>query len=151
MRDEDPIAPAVHKAHEWIAEVRDALAVPDRQRGYQALRATLHALRDRLGVDEAAHLGAQLPLVVRGMYYEGWRPAGKPEKHRTRDAFLEDLRSEVPGMLASEAEIVARAVFGVLAGHVSPGEIEDVRRVLPAPIRELWPEAEANAPGAGDA
>lgn len=145
MADDDPLAAAAHKAHEWIAEVRDALAVPDRHRGYQALRATLHALRDRLGVDEAAHLGAQLPLVVRGMYYEGWRPAGKPERHRSREAFLEHLRSEVPGMNAAEAEIVARAVFAVLVAHVSAGEIEDLRRVLPEPIRELLPPPEASA------
>jgi hypothetical protein len=28
------------------------------------------------------HLGAQLPLLVRGIYYEGWHMAGKPTRER---------------------------------------------------------------------
>ncbi|MDA0302496.1 MAG: DUF2267 domain-containing protein [Chloroflexi bacterium] len=141
MQDRDPIAPATQKAYAWIGEVSETLGVPDRHRGYQALRSVLHALRDRLGVDEAAHLGAQLPLVVRGIYYEGWKPAGKPEKQRTREAFLEEIRSEVPGMLLDEAEIAAVAVFEVLQRHVGGGEVEDVKGVLPAEVRALWPAA----------
>lgn len=142
MPDRDPIAPAVHKAQEWIAEVRDTLDVPDRQRGYQALRAGLHALRDRLPVNETAHLGAQLPMLIRGIYYEGWDPGTNRKIKRSREAFFEDICREVPGMLASEAAIAANAVFTVLARHVSAGEIEDVRGALPAQIRNLWPAIE---------
>lgn len=140
-KDSDPLAAAVQKAHEWILEVRDALGVPDRHRGYQALRSTLHAIRDRLPLNEAAQLGAQLPMVVRGIYYEGWSPGSDPARIRSVDAFLEEIRDEVPGMLHAEAEIVARAVFSVLDRHVSHGEIEDVKGTLPADIRSLWPAA----------
>lgn len=51
----------------------------------------LHCLRDRLSVDQAAHLSAQLPLLVRGIYYESYHPAGKPEKVRSRAEFLEHV------------------------------------------------------------
>jgi uncharacterized protein (DUF2267 family) len=30
----------------------------------------LHALRDRLTVEEASDLAAQLPMLIRGLYYE---------------------------------------------------------------------------------
>jgi len=139
MADPDPISAAVHKAQEWIAEVRDTLGVSDRKRGYQALRASLHALRDRLPVNEAAHLGAQLPMVVRGIYYEGWDPGATRKAGRSREAFFDDIRREVPGMLASEAPIAAEAVLTVLSRHVSAGEIDDVRGALPAHVRKLWP------------
>ena len=139
--DRDPIAPAVQKAYAWINEVSEVLGVEDRQRSYQSLRASLHALRDRLQVDEAAQLGAELPTVVRGVYFEGWKPAATPEKHRTVRDFLESLREEVPGMLPSEAPVAAAAVFEVLQRHVSAGEIGDVKGMLPPPIRELWPAA----------
>lgn len=141
VNDRDPIAPAVQKAYAWINEVGETLGTEDRQQAYQALRASLHALRDRLQVDEAAHLGAQLPMVVRGIYFEGWKPAGKPEKQRTLQAFLDALREEVPGMLPSDAPVAAAAVFEVLERHVSAGEVEDVKGMLPSEVRELWPTA----------
>src|SRR6516164_534153 len=101
-----------------LNEVCDRLGWPDRQRGYHALRAVLHALRDRLPVDQVAALGAQLPMLVRGLYYEGWRPSGKPVKEH-KEEFLSHLRQEFRGDPHAEPETVARAVLGVLARHVS--------------------------------
>src|SRR3546814_6955305 len=55
---------------------------------YHALRSVLHALRDRLTLEEAAHLGAQLPMLVRGIYYDSWHPAGMPRRERSEGEFL---------------------------------------------------------------
>jgi len=130
----------VHKTNEWLARICEQLDDPDRKRAYTALRATLHALRDRLQPEEAVHLGAQLPMLVRGLYYEGWRLAGKPLRIRTLDEFLEAVEVEILDE-ALDPELAARAVFAVLATHVSRGEVDMVRNALPAPIRALWPAA----------
>ena len=122
----------------WSKDLMRRLGTEDRHLAYLALRTTLHALRDRLAVDEAAHLGAQLPMLVRGLYYEGWRPAGKPAKERSREAFLAHVRAEAHA-LDFDPEPAARAVFGLLADRITAGEIEDVKSMLPKPIRELWP------------
>jgi uncharacterized protein (DUF2267 family) len=38
-----------------------------------------------------------------------------------------------------DSEEIVRAVFTMLANCVTDGEIEDVKFVLPADIRDLWP------------
>lgn len=123
----------------WLEEAMIDLG-PDRKVAYRALRAVLHALRDRLSVEEAAHLGAQLPLLVRGIFFDQWRPAGKPEKVRGLDEFLARISAELHDIRPVNAETAARAVFRTIALHVSEGEVAQVRAQLPEPIRRLWPE-----------
>jgi uncharacterized protein (DUF2267 family) len=130
---------ALQLTNVWLKDLTHRLETDDRHAAYLALRATLHGLRDRLTVDEAAHLGAQLPMLVRGLYYEGWRPAGKPLKEHTEAAFLEHVRAEARNPRFDPAAAV-RAVFGLLAERVSAGQIEDVKSVLPRPIRAFWPD-----------
>src|SRR5947199_8912835 len=70
----------VMKAKEWIKEIQDDLHLDSEHDTYSALRAVLHCLRDHLNTDEVAQLGAQLPTLIRGSYYEGWDPHPKPKK-----------------------------------------------------------------------
>ncbi len=99
----------------------------------------LHCLRDRLTVNEAAQLADQLPMLVRGIYYEAWHPAGKPEKIRSRDEFLSRISAHFSKTRPINSEDAARAVFQVLENHVTAGEISDVIQALPQDIRALWP------------
>jgi uncharacterized protein (DUF2267 family) len=127
--------------HVWLNELVGLLDWPDDQhRAYLALRAVLHALRDRLSADEAASLAAQLPMLIRGFYYEGWHPHGKPVKERRLEEFLAHIRADFPADSDFDPEQVPRAVFQLLANHVTAGEIEKVKGTLPAEIRSLWPE-----------
>jgi uncharacterized protein (DUF2267 family) len=130
----------------WLRELMDELGWADRHRAYVALRVVLHALRDRLTVAEAADLAAQLPMLVRGLYFEGWKPNEAPVKARSREDFLECISAAYRDEPEVNPEAVAWAVFEVLNRHVSAGEVADVRGILPADIRPLWPEAKASAP-----
>jgi uncharacterized protein (DUF2267 family) len=129
----------VHKTNSWLKELMQELHREDRRKAYLALRATLHALRDRLTVEEVAQLGAQLPMLIRGFYYEGWDPTGKPLKIRDKEEFLGLVAEEFRTDDTLNPELIARAVFKVLSDRVTAGEIEDVKHVMPAEIRELWP------------
>lgn len=122
----------------WFNDLNDRLGWHDHRRAYHGLRAVLHALRDRLTVNEAVALGAQLPMLIRGMYYEGWRPSAVPVKDRSRDAFLAHIAPAFRDDPIAEPERVTRAVFQVVAKHVTKGETESIRRILPEELRELW-------------
>ena len=95
-------------------------------------------MRDRLTVQEVAQLGAQLPMLIRGFYYEGWVPSETPMKVRHTDQFLALIERQFSDDEIG-TDLVARGVFAVLSRRIADGEIEDVRRVLPAEIRALLP------------
>jgi uncharacterized protein (DUF2267 family) len=109
------------------------------EKTFLALRTVLHALRDRLTIEEAVQLGAQLPMLVRGFYYEGWTLKGKPHKERHKEDFLDHVKAAFKNDVTVRPDSVVRAVFRVLELHTSDGEIEEVKNSLPKAIRELWP------------
>ncbi len=123
----------------WLQELMQQMKWLDKHRAYRALRTVLHALRDRLTVEETAALGAQLPLLVRGLYYEGWRPADKLFKERKKDQFLDRVKKAFCEEPDVRPEETVRAVFQLLARHVSAGEIEKIKHTWPQDLRELWP------------
>jgi uncharacterized protein (DUF2267 family) len=128
----------LQKTSVWLNGVMEEMGWEDRHRAYSVLRAVLHALRDRLIVDEAVNLGAQLPMLIRGFYYEGWRPEGRPFKYRHKEEFFAQVAKTLPGMEQAELERAVRAVFKVLSSQVTGGEIAQVRDQLPTEVRELW-------------
>jgi uncharacterized protein (DUF2267 family) len=133
-----PFDSTIQTTNIWLRDIAERLGWQDSHRAYHALRAVLHALRDRLVVEQAAALAAQLPMLIRGFYYEGWHPHGKPVKERHKEEFLAHVAAAFRDDPEIDPEQVARAVFQVLSKHVSAGEIEGVKRSLPAEIRSLW-------------
>ena len=136
------------KTNEWLRDISQHLGDDNRRHAYLALRGTLHAVRDFLPIDESAHLSAQLPLLVRGVYFEGWDPSQTPTQERSRDSFLAHTEHAMERALWNEdtdisPEKAARAVLRVLSDRVSEGEMQQVRHVMPEPVRDLWPEMAA--------
>jgi uncharacterized protein (DUF2267 family) len=128
----------VQETNEWLRAIHEELGWGDRQLAYLALRATLHAVRDHLTADEGAHLAAQLPLLVRGIYYDGWDPSRVPVRERHREQFLARVAAGFEGVPPVNPEEMARAVLQVLGTRISAGEVEDVRQMLPEAVRDLW-------------
>jgi uncharacterized protein (DUF2267 family) len=125
----------LQKTGEWLRDIRALLQWESDQRAYLALRAVLHTLRDRLPVVEAVHLGTQLPMLVRGFYFEGWTPLDKPLKF-THDEFLMAVASyfREPGVNPMQ---VTRAVIETMGEHIDPGELAKLVRVLPRDFADL--------------
>lgn len=126
-----------HETHEWLNALADEIG-GDRTQAYHALRSGLHALRDRMTPDEAVHLGQQLPLLIRGIYFEDWQPSTTPHKTRTREAYLgavADALAQDGATLAPEA--AAQGVFALLKQRVDAGELGHVAAQLPGEVTEM--------------
>jgi uncharacterized protein (DUF2267 family)/osmotically-inducible protein OsmY len=131
----------LHITHIWLDELMAEIG-PDRHLAWHVLGVVLRAVRDRIPLELAVHLGSQLPLLVRGAYYDRWHAPGRMEaKPRSVEEFLEPIRQEFAQLRPMKARGTTRAVFRILSRHVSPGQIDKVRNSLPGHIRALWPVA----------
>ncbi|GAA0561505.1 DUF2267 domain-containing protein [Actinomadura livida] len=119
----------IEHAYGWSKEQRNV--------SYDALRAVLHALRDRLTVDECAHLAAQLPLLVRGVHYEGWDPSRVPVK-MSKEEFLQRVRRDFPHEVGDTEQLVS-TVLQALRQYVTEGEWEDIKSSISRDLRPLIP------------
>jgi uncharacterized protein (DUF2267 family) len=125
----------IQQTNTWLKGVEDELVLDTRQEAYRALRAVLHALRDRLPPEVAIKLGAQLPILVRGFYYENWHAAGTPTRERHLEDFANHVASELSDDFPTDALTTARGVFEILWEKLDPGEFEKMLHHLPASFR----------------
>ena len=130
---------SVHKTQTWLKELNELGHLDNEQQAYSVLRAVLHALRDRLTIDEAANFAAQLPMIVRGLYYEGWRPSATPKKYKDRSEFYDRIRQELRERSDLDVVHATNAVFGLLSAKITAGEMDNLREMMPADLRLLWP------------
>lgn len=128
---------SVQTTKEWLKDLQRELHTDDQQKCLSVFRAVMQALRDRLRVDEAAHLASELPMILQGVYYHEYDPSGKPEKFRHRQQFLDKVAQRLAASDV-EPERACKAVFTMLDKRISKGEISDVKGDLPSHIRQLW-------------
>jgi uncharacterized protein (DUF2267 family) len=129
----------------WLGEIMERLG-PDRHVAWKVLATVLHKLRDRLPPTLAAHLGAQLPLLVRGVYYDQYEPGRQPSDCRTAEEFRAEVAKWLSDIRPVDPDEAVRAVLGVLSRHVSVGQIAKVQNALPASLRDYWQALERAAP-----
>jgi uncharacterized protein (DUF2267 family) len=142
--------------HTWLDELMAEIG-PDRQVAWHVLGVVLRAVRDRIPLELAVHFGSQLPLLVRGTYYDQWHAPGRmAEKPRSLDEFLAPIGERLAQIRPMDARAATGAVFTVLARHVDAGQAEKVRHALPGEVQALWPaahtwvEVERDRAGGGD-
>src|SRR6266404_2968347 len=108
---------------------------PDRQVAWHVLGAVLHALRDRLQIGLAVHLGAQLPLLVRGLYYDQWHPSEQTLKQRSAEQFLDHVSQRLTGIRPVNVKDATHVTFQVLNHYLDPHQVDKVRQALPESVR----------------
>lgn len=134
----DLFAKTVAETGAWIEDYMELSGEENPEHALHAMRATLHALRDQLTLDQNAHLSAQLPTMLRGLYYESWDPQGSYVKRATLEEFLERI-SEDYGRHSRDFDPadVASSVFSVLGTRIND-VIRKIEATLPKEYRTLW-------------
>lgn len=141
VRNLDTFKKTLQKSEQWLGELGELMDWESDQQAYHGLRVVLHALRDNLPPGEAVHLGAQLPMLLRGLYYEGWAFRAKPKFAKRKEEFLDSIRQHYYNNPDVDLERLACHVFDILSRHVTAGEIQDVVNCLPRDVKALWPKA----------
>jgi len=129
--------------HIWLDEIIEDLHT-DRQTAWHVLGAVMRPLRDRLPPGLSAHLSAELPLLVRGSYFDQWRPGAQNLKLRSLAEFLERVSDGLRDTKPIGSLDAVRTVFAVLERHLDHGQTEKIRQALPDEIRALWPDGAAS-------
>ena len=135
----------VHDGRKFTSEVAAALGDPDNMdQADRIMTSVMHALRDLLTPEESLHLIAQLPMLIKAVYVNGWHLSNNKKRIHTMDEFIENLMLQNHRTAAqdfgNDALAIQRtkAVFGVLRNHVAVGEVKDIVAQLPAELSELW-------------
>lgn len=137
------IEDAIHTTNVWLRDIEQAAGLTDRESAYRALRGVLPAIRDRLPVEPAAQLGAQLPMLIRGIYYEQASPARQPQVTRSKTEFLTLVAEAFDPVaeLLDDPDRATQAVLSVVNRRIDPGEARKARQMLNDDLKELWPLA----------
>jgi uncharacterized protein (DUF2267 family) len=136
----------VEKGNLFLKELAQELGNPDdKEKAGRVLRTVLHVLRRRLTIEESFDLISQLPMCIKAIYVDGWKPSPIPDKTiKSVEDFIheileEDRRSAGKDFGNEEhAKQVVKAVFRVIKRHVSDGEIQDIKGDLPKSLKTLW-------------
>ncbi|MEU5906864.1 DUF2267 domain-containing protein [Micromonospora sp. NPDC047527] len=131
---------SLDKTNLILKDIESAYGWPKERRNqsYAALRTVLHLLRDRLPVNESVEFAQQLPVLVRGIYFDGWNPSDVPIK-LNRDDFLYEVRQGFPYDVQGGAERVTQVVLDTLRRHVTQGEWQDVKDTMPKDLAMMLP------------
>ena len=128
----------VQETEAWLKELQGSPNLSRERQAYTALCAVLHTLRDRLTVEESAHLAAQLPTLLRGVFYEAWRPTPAPDPPLHRDAFYDAVRARLSDHPEIQPDDAVRAVFSLLAKRLGQGEMDDIAASLPKDLKAFF-------------
>jgi uncharacterized protein (DUF2267 family) len=130
----------VQQTNLWLKDIMERIETDDRHFAYQVLRGTLHMIRDRIGPENAVHFGAQLPMLIRGLYYEGWHMAHTPTRTRRLMDFIDDIEQDARQDFGPNREEMVRAAFQTIADHIDAGEVDKLIKAFPEDLKSLWEE-----------
>ena len=135
-----------HTTNVWLKEIEAELG-PDRKVAWRVLTTVLHELRDRLPLELSAHFGSQLPTIVRGAYYDQYKPSIQPQRGAEHADFIAEVDEWLQDIRPVDPKDAVHAVFKTLSRHMPNGQITKAQNALPKHIRQRWRAVEKDMVG----
>jgi uncharacterized protein (DUF2267 family) len=128
----------------FLNQLSDELNMAENKpRTLRILKAVFHAIRNRISAEESTHFIAQLPMVLKALYVDGWKIGQKTTHRSTHQDFIEDVYQLSGGAEGAfkrkdEVERYVRAVLDSLSHYISEGEMADIAAMLPPQLRPYF-------------
>jgi len=133
------------KGNEFVNKVAVRLGdAENRDRAGRVLRSVLHALRNRITVEESFQLLSQLPMAIKSVYIEGWRLHHDFTRIKTIEEFCQEVMKEDGTVAWRDFSSVDEAMEGIesvmktLADYVTAGELHDIIDLMPKEIKQYF-------------
>lgn len=110
----------------------------DNHKALAGLRSVLQVLRDCLPLANSANFSAQLPILVRGLYFENWNYHDQPLRTRHQAEFLALIQQKLPMAPEIDAEIACKAVVQALQAIIDKDVIDNWLSGLTNEIKQIW-------------
>ncbi|HSI91506.1 MAG TPA: DUF2267 domain-containing protein [Adhaeribacter sp.] len=122
----EPFNHYLKDANTWLHYAQRALGIQDEEQTIRIFRAVLHALRDRMPAPEAVNLGAQLPILWKGIYFQGFKIREEPVVIRHEEEWLDFIRSQdqagkIDFPTQDHVRLAFQDIMGLLETHLSEG------------------------------
>lgn len=128
----------LQKTNKILKEIEGELDwIGRKNQAYLALRSVLHALRDRLPVTDSVHFSAQLPLLLKGVYFDGWNPEIVPVKFN-RQEFLNYIGNQFKFDVEGGTQRIVKVVLDKVFASIEPTEVAKIINELPSDITSLF-------------
>jgi uncharacterized protein (DUF2267 family) len=127
---------SLHETNDWLEAYMKKCSLDDHEQAYSVMRATFHAIRDRIPEDEATDFAAQLPMIIRGFYFEGFNPEDVPKKIRDENEFFFDyLGSKIADSIDIDPRLAFNKLFELCGEHITSAQVDHVISMFPQDIQ----------------
>lgn len=126
----------LQEANGWFNELNLSMPTSSRET-FLVFKAVLHSIRDTLNAQNATYLGTHLPLLIKGIYYEGWDPSNNPRNLSCTEDFFDIVDERYHGERIIEAVEEISAVVRFLSKKIGQDE-SWLRDFVPKELSVLW-------------
>ncbi|MEX0646842.1 MAG: DUF2267 domain-containing protein [Balneolaceae bacterium] len=135
----------LHEAHDYFNHLAAELDHPNEKKRVVIIwRAVMHVIRDRIHIAESLDLISPLPMVLKGLYVEGWKYHESPlydfetlAQMKTQVKALQNKYGEAEFDWSKPTEEIISITLKSLGRYVPETQLEHIKNMLPDDVKQV--------------